>query len=512
MPCIDTDQDLPQPGETVSDVDAGTLPTLVNPNPSVHVDNLAPLGQTFDDAESITTSSSSTNDPAIPNPYGLLLPSGTTDRDVEASTTSTPSVPTPATPHPFASAHDLLQVADIVEVSRVSTSSAHTRVIPNSSVGENIASSDHITSMEPAPAEISQLPSLSLSHSVGTPRNGSFSSRDGPFKFGETNIGLAFRDPLTTPVPNHCERTSLRPDEVHLPTSKFQGQNFNLQQVLPPNTNISLSMPRTCIDTDHDLLWPGETVGDLDADNSHNLVNLNPYIIIDLSPLDETVDDMEASTASSSTHDPAIPNSYGSSLPSGTTDNNADASTASTSSPQTFAITNLCESVHNFFRAADDVEASGASTSSACSRVIPISQVPSSSLPHHVQTTRNGIISRRDESFKLGEINIGLSFQAILALMLFHFQGSVSAGTPSVSFNLIGEPMAIGFTFSVIGIFLRNVCPRLATLGNYISLLSTTFGFFMMIKMLLPDFFSWTVWPACIFIFLAFVLALTRTR
>ncbi|KAL7216620.1 hypothetical protein ACSBR1_028540 [Camellia fascicularis] len=115
----------------------------------------------------------------------------------------------------------------------------------------------------------------------------------------------------------------------------------------------------------------------------------------------------------------------------------------------------------------------------------------------------------RTRALDLGWTFLGLAFQALLCLAIFHFQAPSTSTLSSSAmwFYLIGAAMLM------IGMPLRNAYPTAARIGEHIGIFSVAFGFLVMTGILLPDRLNCSVLPvAGDLLFLGFVFALANIR
>ncbi|CAL5403160.1 unnamed protein product [Camellia sinensis] len=141
-----------------------------------------------------------------------------------------------------------------------------------------------------------------------------------------------------------------------------------------------------------------------------------------------------------------------------------------------------------------------------------------------------GRMETRTQALDLGWTFLRLTFQALLLMVICHFQApststSASASTStstststsplssSMRFHVIGAAMLIGFAFTMIGMLLRNAYQTAASIGEHTGMFSAAFGFLVMTGILLPDRLNWFVLPvAGVVLFIGFVFVLANIR
>ncbi|GMP66151.1 hypothetical protein CsSME_00026623 [Camellia sinensis var. sinensis] len=113
----------------------------------------------------------------------------------------------------------------------------------------------------------------------------------------------------------------------------------------------------------------------------------------------------------------------------------------------------------------------------------------------------------------LGWTFLGLAFQALLCLAIFHFQApSTPTSTSTLSFFSMWFYL-IGAAMLMIAMPLRNAYPTVARIGEQIGMFSVAFGFLMMTGILLPHRLNCFVLPvAGDLLFLGFVFARANMR
>lgn len=103
----------------------------------------------------------------------------------------------------------------------------------------------------------------------------------------------------------------------------------------------------------------------------------------------------------------------------------------------------------------------------------------------------------------LGNIVLGLTFQAVLALFI-----SSPTSYPPLLTHLFGAAVLISFVVSFAGVFLQNAFPRIALLFGKLSALIAAMGVWIIASFLLThQIFSWISWLPCAFSLIAFVLS-----
>ncbi|THG13462.1 hypothetical protein TEA_016746 [Camellia sinensis var. sinensis] len=137
-----------------------------------------------------------------------------------------------------------------------------------------------------------------------------------------------------------------------------------------------------------------------------------------------------------------------------------------------------------------------------------------------------GRMETRTQALDLGWTFLRLTFQALLLMVICHFQApststsaspststSTSPLSSSMRFHVIGAAMLIGFAFTMIGMLLRNAYPTAASIGEHTGMFSAAFGFLVMTGILLPDRLNWFVLPvAGVVLFIGFVFVLANIR
>ncbi|CAL5403159.1 unnamed protein product [Camellia sinensis] len=136
-----------------------------------------------------------------------------------------------------------------------------------------------------------------------------------------------------------------------------------------------------------------------------------------------------------------------------------------------------------------------------------------------------GRMETRTQALDLGWTFLRLTFQALLLMVICHFQAPSTSASPSTStstsplssssmrFHVIGAAMLIGFAFTMIGMSLRNAYPTAASISEHTGMFSAAFGFLVMTGTFLPDRLNWSVLPvAGVVLFLGFVFVLANIR
>ncbi|THG13464.1 hypothetical protein TEA_016748 [Camellia sinensis var. sinensis] len=134
-----------------------------------------------------------------------------------------------------------------------------------------------------------------------------------------------------------------------------------------------------------------------------------------------------------------------------------------------------------------------------------------------------GRMETRTQALDLGWTFLRLTFQALLLMVICHFQAPSTSASPSTStsplssssmrFHVIGAAMLIGFAFTMIGMLLRNAYPTAASIGEHTGMFSAAFGFLVMTGILLPDRLNWFVLPVSgVVLFIGFVFVLANIR
>ncbi|CAL5403158.1 unnamed protein product [Camellia sinensis] len=105
------------------------------------------------------------------------------------------------------------------------------------------------------------------------------------------------------------------------------------------------------------------------------------------------------------------------------------------------------------------------------------------------QQDSTGRMETRTRALDLGWTFLGLAFQALLCLAIFHFQPPSTSTSTSTSTSSSSSMWyyLIGAAMLMIGIPLRNAYPTAASIGEHIGMFSVAFGFLEMTGMLLPD-------------------------
>ncbi|CAL5342115.1 unnamed protein product [Camellia sinensis] len=136
-----------------------------------------------------------------------------------------------------------------------------------------------------------------------------------------------------------------------------------------------------------------------------------------------------------------------------------------------------------------------------------------------------GRMETRTQALDLGWTFLRLTFQALLLMVICHFQAPSTSASPSTStstsplssssmrFHVIGAAMLIGFAFTMIGMSLHNAYPTAASIGEHTGMFSAAFGFLVMTGTFLPDRLNSSVLPvAGVVLFLGFVFVLANIR
>lgn len=104
----------------------------------------------------------------------------------------------------------------------------------------------------------------------------------------------------------------------------------------------------------------------------------------------------------------------------------------------------------------------------------------------------------------LGETFLGLSYQAVVALLIFHFQGSSNSNNSSATklpqplLLVVAEvTVVVGFAASLIGVLLREVCREVAAVVERTGSVAAAVGFFLMVGMLFSTSISKWVGVLC---------------
>ncbi|XP_028081281.1 uncharacterized protein LOC114282736 isoform X2 [Camellia sinensis] len=129
------------------------------------------------------------------------------------------------------------------------------------------------------------------------------------------------------------------------------------------------------------------------------------------------------------------------------------------------------------------------------------------------QQDSTGRMETRTRALDLGWTFLGLAFQALLCLAIFHFQApSTPTSTSTLSFFSMWFYL-IGAAMLMIAMPLRNAYPTVARIGEQIGMFSVAFGFLMMTGILLPHRLNCFVLPvAGDLLFLGFVFARANMR
>lgn len=104
--------------------------------------------------------------------------------------------------------------------------------------------------------------------------------------------------------------------------------------------------------------------------------------------------------------------------------------------------------------------------------------------------TRNQLQWQPAPSVSLAEIVISLSYQAMVALFVFHFQctpdnkNSSTAKPPAGLLMAVEVAVVVGFAASLIGVLLREVCGKVAAAIRWVGSVMAALGFFLMMAML----------------------------
>ncbi|OWM75854.1 hypothetical protein CDL15_Pgr009498 [Punica granatum] len=119
----------------------------------------------------------------------------------------------------------------------------------------------------------------------------------------------------------------------------------------------------------------------------------------------------------------------------------------------------------------------------------------------------------------LGETFLGLTYQAVVALVVFHFQSTsndnISSKEPPKGMLLAAEvAVVVGFAASLIGILLREVCWKVATNMERAGSVSAAAGFFLMMGMLSKSttISQWIGWLCGGASFVAFILSFIKKK
>ncbi|KAL3751462.1 hypothetical protein ACJRO7_012312 [Eucalyptus globulus] len=152
---------------------------------------------------------------------------------------------------------------------------------------------------------------------------------------------------------------------------------------------------------------------------------------------------------------------------------------------------------------------------------------PLETLLHHhtinielIQTTDDDEAGRRRlPPVNLGKVFLGLTYQATVALMVFHFSTSIDMDNLrhsmilSFLLNFSEVAVVVGFTASLVGVLMRElVHTEMAMVAERAGSASAALGFFLMMSMFLSKLSIGIGWVCAVVSFLAFVLLFMKMR
>ncbi|KAF8039173.1 hypothetical protein BT93_B1660 [Corymbia citriodora subsp. variegata] len=126
---------------------------------------------------------------------------------------------------------------------------------------------------------------------------------------------------------------------------------------------------------------------------------------------------------------------------------------------------------------------------------------------------------RRLPPVNLGKVFLGLTYQAMVAFMVFHFSSSIymdilrHSKLLSFLLNFSEVTVVIGFTASLVGVLMRElVSMEMAMVAERAGSASAALGFFLMMSMFLSKLSLGIGWVCGVVSFVVFVLVFMKVR